>query len=70
MLVNVVVRVWRTWTKSIAGQPGWRNDRDRFVDEVSWGYDRDHRGDDRHRGGDHRGDDRRHGGDHRDGHRD
>ncbi|MEV5146904.1 hypothetical protein AB0L14_21360 [Streptomyces sp. NPDC052727] len=42
MLVNVVVRVWRTWTKSIAGQPGWRNDRDRFVDEVSWGYDRDH----------------------------
>ncbi|MEU6594428.1 lamin tail domain-containing protein [Streptomyces sp. NPDC046881] len=32
-----------------------RNHRDRFVDEVSWGYDRGHRGDDRHRGGDHRG---------------
>ncbi|MEW2290953.1 hypothetical protein [Streptomyces sp. NPDC047841] len=39
---------------------------DRVVDEVSWGYDRDHRGDDRR----HRGDDRRHGGDHGDGHRD
>ncbi|GGP32416.1 hypothetical protein GCM10018980_68450 [Streptomyces capoamus] len=42
-----------------------RNHRDRFVDEVSWGYDRDHRGADRR----HRGDDRRDGGDHRDGHR-
>ncbi|MGW2715812.1 lamin tail domain-containing protein [Streptomyces sp. NPDC001356] len=47
-----------------------RNDRDRFVDEVSWGYDRDHRSDDRHRGDGHRGDGWRHGGDHRDGHRD
>ncbi|MEW2289606.1 lamin tail domain-containing protein [Streptomyces sp. NPDC047841] len=34
-----------------------RNDRDRFVDEASWG----------HR--DHRDDDRRHSGDHREGHR-
>ncbi|WP_234317265.1 lamin tail domain-containing protein [Streptomyces sp. NRRL WC-3744] len=42
-----------------------RNHRDRFVDEVSWGYDRDHRGDDRRHRGDHRGDGWRHGGDHR-----
>ncbi|MET7434063.1 MULTISPECIES: lamin tail domain-containing protein [Streptomyces] len=58
-----------------------RNHRGRLVDEVSWGYDRDHRGDDRYRGGGHRGDGWRHGGghrgdgwrhggDHRDGHRD
>ncbi|WP_234337898.1 lamin tail domain-containing protein [Streptomyces sp. NRRL WC-3725] len=58
-----------------------RNHRGRLVDEFSWGYDRDHRGDDRYRGGGHRGDGWRHGGghrgdgwrhggDHRDGHRD
>ncbi|KMS86541.1 hypothetical protein ACZ91_36250 [Streptomyces regensis] len=43
-----------------------RNHRGRLVDEFSWGYDRDHRGDDRYRGGGHRGDGWRHGGDHRD----
>ncbi|MEU6602891.1 lamin tail domain-containing protein [Streptomyces flaveolus] len=42
-----------------------RNDRDWLVDEVSWGYDRDRHGDDRHHGGDHRGDGWRHGGGHR-----
>ncbi|WP_234329406.1 MULTISPECIES: lamin tail domain-containing protein [unclassified Streptomyces] len=47
-----------------------RNHRGRLVDEFSWGYDRDHRGDDRYRGGGRRGDGWRHGGDHRDGHRD
>nr|WP_249400292.1 lamin tail domain-containing protein [Streptomyces argyrophyllae] len=47
-----------------------RNDRDRFLDEVSWGYDRDRHGEDRHRGSGHRGDGWRPGGDHRDGHRD
>ncbi|MET8566148.1 lamin tail domain-containing protein [Streptomyces flaveolus] len=47
-----------------------RNDRDRLVDEVSWGYDRDRRGDHRgdgwRHGGAHRGDDWRRGGDPRD----
>ncbi|UXY40503.1 lamin tail domain-containing protein [Streptomyces albidocamelliae] len=32
-----------------------RNDRDRFVDEVSWGRHHDHRGGDHRHGGDHRG---------------
>ncbi|MEU3613948.1 lamin tail domain-containing protein [Streptomyces sp. NPDC006872] len=46
-----------------------RNDRDRFVDEESWGHDRHHGGDrnhgDRNHGGDrqHHGGDRDHGGD-------
>jgi hypothetical protein len=38
-----------------------RNDHGRFIDAVSWGYDRDHRGDDR----DHWGGDRGHWGGHR-----
>ncbi|MER6076070.1 lamin tail domain-containing protein [Streptomyces sp. NPDC001817] len=51
-----------------------RNDRGRFVDAVSWGGDRDHRGDhrggDRDHRGDHRGGDRDHRGDHWGGDRD
>ncbi|MBL1082312.1 lamin tail domain-containing protein [Streptomyces actinomycinicus] len=32
-----------------------RTDRGRLVDETSWGWHRDHRGQDRRHGGDHRG---------------
>ncbi|MDX2681306.1 lamin tail domain-containing protein [Streptomyces sp. NY05-11A] len=40
-----------------------RNDRDRFVDEKSWGHDRRHGGDHRHDGNNHHDGDRHHGGD-------
>ncbi|MFD8389904.1 lamin tail domain-containing protein [Streptomyces sp. NPDC059680] len=44
-----------------------RNDDGRFVDAVSWGHDRDHRGGDWDHRGDHRGGDWDHQGDHRGG---